>query len=257
MSKYKAAWNSILIMASIASGLLVIPPEAKARMIASRMQSGKAFAMVREQLCSEIMQQQIRRFGLSQSEARQILAAFSDERVVREMVQLEGRVANASKITIEQKATGRLLTALESSVEKHVEADLKQKLSNRAEKMPVNHRLIASRLSTRDGTIDARKVLARAQRSLTTEMLVSLGMAKKDAAETIARLNDSDIDSIFKGNLRIGYSAGIDFSSDDGFILLVIIILGIAAIIAGGAVAVIFLIVVLIALVYYLAQGHW
>ena len=257
MKKNRTIWNVILLMASVASGLLVIPPEAKAKMIASRMQSGKAFAMVRRQLCSEIMQQQIRRFGLSEREARQIQAAFSDQRVIREMVQLESRVANASKITIEQNTTSRLLTALESSVEKHVESDLKQKLSRRAERIPNSQRLIASRLSARDGTIDARKVLSQAQRALTAEMLVALGMAKKDASETIAKLKDSDIDSIFKGNLRIGYPAGIDFSSGDGLLLLVIIILGIAAIVAGGAVAVIFLIVVLIALVYYLGQGHW
>jgi hypothetical protein len=257
MSKYKAAWNSILIMASVASGLLIIPPEAKARMIASRMQSGKAFTMVRRQLCSEIMQQQIRRFGLSQQEARQIQAAFSDERVIREMVQLENQVVQNSEIAIEQNTTSRLLTALLSSVEKHVESDLKQKFSDRAERIPNKQRLIASRFSTASGTIDARKVLAQAQRALTAEMLVALGMAKKDAAETLAKLKDRDIDNIFKGNLRIGYSAGIDFSSDEGLLLLVIIILGIAAIIAGGAVAVIFLVVVLIALVYYLAQGHW
>jgi hypothetical protein len=88
-------------------------------------------------------------------------------------------------------------------------------------------------------------------------MLTALGMAQKDAAETIAKLKDSDIDSIFKGDLRIGYAADIDFTSGDGLILLVIIILGIAAIIAGGAVAVVFLVVVLIALVYFLGQGHW
>ena len=257
MKKNRTIWNFILLMASAASGLLVIPPEAKAKMIASRMQSGKALAMVRRQLCSEIMQQQIRRFGLSQREARQILAAFSDERVIGEMVHLENQIANASEITIEQKTTSRLLTALESSVEKHVESDLKEKLSRRAERIPNNQRLIASRLSARDGTVNARKILSRARRSLTAEMLVSLGMAKKDAAETIAKLKDSDIDSIFKGNLRIGYSAGIDFSSDEGMLLLVIIILGIAAIVSGGAVAVIFLIVVLIALVHYLGQGHW
>ena len=256
MKKYKKTWNIILLMASVASGLLVIPPEAKAKIIASRMQSGKASAMVRNELCSEIIQQQIRRFGLSQREARQIQNAFSDERVVREMLQLESRVANASEITVEQKTTGRLLTALQSSVEKHVGSDLKQKLSNRAERIPNKQRLIASRLSTGSGTVDARKVLAQAQRALTAEMLVSLGMAKKDAAETLAKLKDSDIDKIFKGNLRIGYSAGIDFTSGDGLLLLVIIILGIAAIIAGGAVAVVFLVVVLIALVYYLAEGR-
>ncbi len=256
MNKYKTTWNIILLMASVASSLLIIPPEAKARMIASKMQSGKAFAMVRQQLGSEIMQQQIRRFGLSPQETRQILAAFSDERVVSEIVQLENKVAENSRITIERNATNRLLTALESSVEKHVRADLKQELSNRAERIPNKQRLIASRLSTTSGTVDARKVLARAQRALTAEMLVSLGMAKKDAAETLAKLKDSDIDKIFKGNLRIGYSAGIDFSSDEGLLLLVIIILGIAAIIAGGAVAVVFLVVVLIALVYYLAEGR-
>lgn len=257
MKKYRTTWNVILLMASVASSLLIIPPEAKAKMIASRMQSGKAFAMVRGQLCSEIMQQQIRRFGLSQREARQIQAAFSDQRVVREMVQLENQVAGDSKITIERSATSRLLTALQSSVEKHVGADLKQKLSSRAKRIPNSSRLIASRLSAGSGTIDVRKVLVRAQRALTTGMLVALGMAKKDAADTIAKLKDSDIDSIFQGNLRIGYPAGIDFTTGDGLLLLVIIILGIAAIIAGGAVAVVFLVIVLIALVYYLGQGHW
>lgn len=244
-------------MASAASGLFIVPPEAKAKMIASRMQSDKAFAMVHRQLCSEIMRQQIRRFGLSQREAGQILAAFSDERVVREMVQLENQVAGASKITIDRNKTSRLLTALQSSVEKHVASNLKQKLVNRAERIPNKQRLIASRLSVREGTVDARKVLAQTQRTLTTETLVALGMAKKDATKTIAKLKDSDINSLFKGNLRIGYSAGIDFSSDEGMLLLVIIILGIAAIVAGGAVAVVFLVVVLIALVYYLGQGHW
>lgn len=257
MSKYRTTWNVILLMASVASGLLVIPPEAKAEMIASRMQSGKLPELIRRQLCSEIMQQEMRRFGLSELEARQLQAAFSDEQVIGEMVGLEGRIAGASKTTIERNEASRLLTALQSSVEEHVKADLRQKLSERAKRIPTNQRLIASRLSASGGAVDARKVLAQAQRALTAEMLTALGMAKKDAAETIAKLKDSDIDSIFKGDLRIGYAADIDFTSGDGLILLVIIILGIAAIIAGGAVAVVFLVVVLIALVYFLGQGHW
>ena len=257
MSKYRTMWNIILVMASLASGLLVIPPEAKAAMIASRMQSGKLSELVRQELSSEIMQQEMRRFGLSGREARQLLAAFSDERVIGEMVGLESRIASASKTTIERNAASRLLTALQSSVEKNVKADLRQKLSEQAKKLPASQRLIASHLSASGGTIDARKVLAQAQRALTAEMLTALGMARKDAAETISKLKDSDIDSIFKGDLRIGYAADIDFTSGDGLILLVIIILGIAAIIAGGAVAVVFLVVVLIALVYFLGQGHW
>jgi len=257
MSKYRTMWNIILVMASLASGLLVIPPEAKAAMIASRMQSGKLSELVRQELSSEIMQQEMRRFGLSGREARQLLAAFSDERVIGEMVGLESRIASASKTTIERNAASRLLTALQSSVEKNVKADLRQKLSEQAKKLPASQRLIASHLSASGGTIDARKVLAQAQRALTAEMLTALGMARKDAAETISKLKDSDIDSIFKGDLRIGYAADIDFTSGGGLILLVIIILGIAAIIAGGAVAVVFLVVVLIALVYFLGQGHW
>ena len=100
MKKYRTPWNVILIMSSLASGFLVIPPEAKAEMIASRMQSGKVSALVRQQLSSEIMQQEIQRFGLSKSEAGRIQAVFTDERVLQEMVRLERRVARSSNTTI-------------------------------------------------------------------------------------------------------------------------------------------------------------
>ena len=257
MKKYRTWWNLILIMSSLASGLLVIPPEAKAEMIASRMQSGRALALVRQQLCSEIMRQEIRRFGLSESEAGQIQAAFSDERVVREMVLLEKRIARASDTTIGRSVSGRLLTALKSSVEEHVKGELKKKLSERGRGIPDNDRLVASRLSTRGDTVNARTALAEAQRMLTAETLVALGMTRSDAAETLTKLKDSDIDNIYKGGLRIGYPAGIDFTSGDGLLLLVIIVVVIIAAIAGGSVAVVLLIVLLIALVYYLGQGHW
>lgn len=257
MKKYRTPWNVILIMSSLASGLLIIPPEAKAEMIASRMQSGKVSALVRQQLSSEIMQQEIQRFGLSKREAGQMQAVFSDERVVREMVQLERRIARTSRTTIEQSMTSRLLTALQSSVERHMRSDLQQKLSERAKGISSSQRMIASRLSTRGGTISARKALAHVQRELTAEMLVALGMTAKDASETTVKLKDSDIDNIFQGSLRIGYPAGIDFTSGDGLLLLVIIVLAITAIIVGGAAAVVLLIILLIALVYYLGQGHW
>ena len=257
MRKHRTPWNLILVMASLASGLLIIPPEAKAEMIASRMQSGKMLSLVRQQLCSELVEQEIQRFGLSKSEARQIQAVLADQRVIREMVQLEREVARTPNASIEQKMTGRLLTALQSSVENHMKADLRQELSERARKIPGNERLIASRLSTSGRTVDWRIALAQAQRALTAETLVALGMAKEDAARTIAKLKDSDIDRIFKGGLQIGYPAGIDFSSGDGQLLLVIIILAIVAIIVGGTVGVVLLILILIALVYYLGGGHW
>lgn len=257
MRKYRTPWNLMLITASLAAGLLIIPPEAKAEMIASRMQSGKVLALARRQLCSEIMRQEIQRFGLSESEAGQIQSVFSDERVTRELGQLAKQAAATSRITIEQSMTTRLLTALQSSVEKRVETDLKQKLSERAEKIPGRERLIASRLSTSAGTVDANKTLAQAQRMLTAETLVALGMAKKDAAGTIAKLKDSDIDRIFTGGIRIGYPAGVDFSSGDGLLLLVILILAITAAIVGGPAAVVLLIVVLIALIYFLSRAHW
>jgi hypothetical protein len=173
------------------------------------------------------------------------------------MVRLERKVARTSNISIGQNMTGRLLTALQSSVEKHMEAELRQELSERAKKIPHNERLIASRLSTSDVTIDARTALAQAQRVLTSETLVALGMAKEDAAKTLAKLKDSDIDRIFTGGLRIGYPAGIDFSSGDGQLLLVIIVLLIIAIIVGGTAGVVLLIVILVGLVYYLGGGHW
>jgi hypothetical protein len=260
MRKYKTPWNLILVMASLASAFLIIPPEIKAEMIASRTQSGKALSLVCQQLCSELIQQEVQRFGLSKSEAQQIQAIFDDQRVSQEMVQLEREVARTPNVSIEQKMTSRLLTALRSSARNHVEADLRQELSARARKIPGNQRLIASRLSvmSRSGdTVDGRKVLAQTQRALTVETLVALGMAKQDATKTIAKLKDSDIDRIFTGGLRIGYPAGIDFSSGDGQLLLVIIILVIVAILVGGAVGVILLIVILIALVYYLGGGHW
>ncbi|MEJ2700885.1 MAG: hypothetical protein P8Z79_00420 [Sedimentisphaerales bacterium] len=260
MRKHRTAWNLILVMASLALGLLILPPEVKAEMIASRTQSGKALSLVRQQLCSELVQQEIQRFGLSKSEAQQIQAVFADHRVSREMVQLEREVARTPNVSIEQKMTGRLLTALQSSVKNHMKADLRQELSERARKIPGNQRLIASRLSmmsVSDGTVDGRIALAQAQRALTAETLVALGMPKEDAAKTIAKLKDSDIDRIFTGGLRIGYPAGIDFSSGDGQLLLVIIILVVVAILVGGAVGVVLLIVILIALVYYLGGGHW
>lgn len=257
MRKHRAAWNLILVMSSLASGVLIIPPEAKAEMIASRMQSGKMLSLVHQQLCSELIQQEIQRFGLSKSKAQQIQAVLADRRVIREMVQLERKTARAPNISIEQKMTGRLLTALQSSVENHMTVNLRQELSERARKIPGNQRLIASRLSMSDGIVDGRTALAQAQRALTAETLVALGMAKEDAAKTIAKLKDSDIDRIFTGGLQIGYPAGIDFSSGDAQLLLVIIILVIVAVIVGGVVGVLLLIVILIALVYYLGGGHW
>lgn len=257
MSKCKTLWNLLLTMASLSAGLLVIPPEAKAEMIASRMLSGKGLALVRRQLHSEIMQKEIQRFGLSESEAGQIQAVLSDERVLRELAHIESKAAATSKTTIEQTVTTRLLTALQSSVKEHMGPDLRQKLSERAKNIPARERLIASRLSTSSGAVDARKTLAQAQRMLTAEMLVALGMAKKDASRTIAKLKDSDINRIFAGGIRIGYPAGVDFSSGDGLLLLVILILAVTAAIVGGPAAVVILIVVLIALIYFLSRAHW
>ena len=134
MRKHKTAWNLVLVMASLALGLLTIPPEVKAEMIASRTQSGKVLSLVRQQLCSELIQQEIQRFGLSKSEAQQIQAVLADQRVIREMVQLEREVVRTPNISIEQKMTGRLLTALQSSVEHHMKADLRQELSERSRK---------------------------------------------------------------------------------------------------------------------------
>jgi len=203
------------------------------------------------------MRQEIRRFGLSKSEAGRIQAVLSDERVLREMVRLERRLTRSSNATVERNASTRLITALQSSVERHMAGGLQRKLSKRAKRISDNHRLIASRLSTTGGTIDARTALAEAQRMLTAETLVSLGMARGDAAETLTKLKDSDIDNMITGGLRIGYAAGIDFSSEEGQLLAVILILVIVAAIAGGAAAAILLIVALIVLIYILAQGSW
>jgi hypothetical protein len=245
-------------MASIASGLLVIPPEVKAEMIVSRMQSGKMLELVRQELCSEIMQQQIERFGLSTSEARQMQAVFCETRVLEQMVRLDRQVAHSSRTAvIRHQQTDRLLTVLESSVEKHMGAGLRQKLAERAQGVFRDGKLVASRLSTDSDTINARKALAQVRRALTAEKLVVLGMTDKDARQTVGKLKDSDIDKIFNGNLRIGYAAGIDWNSGPGLLLLLVIILGIAAIIAGGAVAVVFIVVAIIAMVYFLAYDNW
>jgi hypothetical protein len=260
MRKHRAPWNLVLVMASLALGFLIIPPEVKAEMIASRTQSGKVLSLLRQQLCSELVQQEIQRFGLSKSEALQIQAVLADQRVIREMVQLEREVARTPNVSIEQKMTGRLLTALQSSTKNHMKAHLRQELSERAREIPGNQRLVASRLSTMSmsgGTVDGRIALAQVQRALTAETLVALGMAKEDATKTIAKLKDSDIDRIFTGGLQIGYPAGINFSSEDGQLLLVIIILAIVAIIVGGTAGVVLLVVILIGLVYYLGRGHW
>jgi hypothetical protein len=149
------------------------------------------------------------------------------------------------------------LTALQSSVESHVGTDLRQKLAERATGAFSDERLIASRLSTKGDTVDARKALAQAQRALTAEKLVALGMSEEDALQTAAKLKASDIDSIFKEGVQIGYSAGMDLTSGDGLILLVIIVLGIAAAIAGGPVVVVFLVVALLALFYFLTYDEW
>ncbi|MHC4680793.1 MAG: hypothetical protein ACYTEK_19080 [Planctomycetota bacterium] len=263
MSKHGKTWNVLLLMASVASGLLVIPPEVKAEMIVSRMQSGKMLELVRQELCSEIMQQQIQRFGLSTSEARQMQAVFCEARVLEEIMsrascpRFEGGTPSTQTAVIEQEQTDSLLTALESAVEKHMGADLQQKLSERAEGVFRNRKLLASRLSTNDVTVNARKALAQVRRALTAEKLVALGMTEKDARQTVGKLKDSDIDKIFNGNLRIGYAAGVDWTSGPGMLLLLVIILGIAAIIAGGPVAVVFVVVALIALIYFLTYDEW
>lgn len=258
MSKHGITWNIVLLMTSVASGLLVIPPEVKAEMIVSRMQSGRALELVRQELCSQIMQQQIERFGLSPSEARQMQAVFCEARVLEEMVRLDRHAAHTSKTAvIRQEQTDRLLTALESSVEKHMGAGLQQKLSERAEGVFRHERLIASRLSAHRGTVNARTALAQVRRALTAQKLVALGMTEKDARQTVGKLKDSDIDKIFDGNLRIGYAAAIDWSSGPGLLLLLVIILGIAAIIAGGPVAVVFAVVAIIALIYFLTYDEW
>ncbi|UCC97105.1 MAG: hypothetical protein JSW66_14815 [Phycisphaerales bacterium] len=258
MSKHGKAWNIVLVMASVASSLLVIPPEVKAEMIVSRMQSGKMLELVRQELCSEIMQQQIQRFGLSPAEARQMQAVFNETRVLEQMVRLERQAAHTSKtVVIKPEQTDGLLTALESSVEKHMEADLRQKLSERAEGVFRDQRLVASRLSTSSNTVNARKALAQVRRALTTQKLVALGMTDKDARQTVGKLKDGDIERIFNGNLRIGYAAGIDWGSGPGLLLLLVIILGIAAIIAGGPTAVVFVVVALIALIYFLSYDEW
>ena len=258
MSKHSKTWNIVLAMASMALGFLIIPPETRAEMIASRMQSGKALELVRRQLCSDIMLQQIRRFGLCSSEARQLQAVFCDARLTEQIARLQRQLVHVSGTTvIGQDTTSRLLTALQSSVETHMGADLRQKLSKKAESLSRNDRWIVSRLSVENGTINARKVLTQAQRTLTVEKLVALGMSETDASQTVGKLKDSDIAAMFKGDLRIGYAAGIDWSSGPGLLLLLVIILGIAAIIAGGGVATVFLIVALIALVYFLTYEHW
>ncbi len=255
MSKHGRTWNIVLMMASVAAGLLVIPPEAKAEMIASRMQSGKALELVRQQLCGEIMQQQLQKFGLSASEVRQMQTVFSDARVIEEMARLQRQAAHASKGMI--VPTDRLMTALQSAVDAHMGADLQQKLSKRATGAFSNERLVASRLSTGEGAVNASKALAQARRTLTTEKLVALGMTEKDAGQTVAKLKDSDIDGMFKGNLQIGYAAGMDLTSGPGLLLLLVIILGIAALIAGGPVVVVFLVVAVIAMVYFIAYDQW
>lgn len=260
MRKHGKAWNIVLMMASVASGLLIIPPEAKAKMIASRMQSGQVAELVRQELGCEIMGRQIQKFGLLASEVRQIQAAFGDARVVEEMVRLQRQAADGVSDKSEKSdvpRTGRLMTALQSSVDAHIGADLQQKLSARAKGVFGDERLIASRLSTNGGATDARKALAQARRALTAEKLVALGMTQDDAAQTVTKLKDSDIDRIFDGDLQIGYAADLDLTSGPGLLLLLVIILGIAAIIAGGAVTVVFIIVALIALVYFLSHEHW
>ncbi len=255
MSKHGKTWNIVLMMASVASGLLIIPPEAKAEMIASRLQSGQALELVRQQLGCEIMQQQLQKFGMSPSEARQMQTVFSDARVIEEMARLQRQTARGSRGA--PIPTSGLMTALQSAVDAHMGADLQQKLSKRAEGAFCGEKLIASRSSANGSAIDARRALAQARRTLTTERLVVLGMTEKDAGQTVARLKDSDIDGIFKGNLQIGYAAGMDWTSGPGLLLLLVIILGIAAIIAGGAVTVVFIVVAVIAMVYFLAYDHW
>ncbi len=255
MCKHGKAWNIVLMMASVASGLLIVPPEAKAEMIASRMQSGQVLELVRQQLGCEIMQQQMQRFGLSASEARQIQVVFQDSRVIEEMVRLQRQIARGSRTTSIQPAmSGSLLTALQSAVDAHMGVDLQQKLSERAKGVFGNERLIASRPSGEGGAVDARKALAQVRRTLTAEKLVALGMTREDAGQTVAKLKDSDIDRIFKGDLQIGYAAGLDLTSGAGLLLLLVIILGIAAIIAGGAVTIVFIVVAVIAMVYFLAH---
>ena len=254
MCKHGKIWNIVLAMASVAMGLVIMPPEARAEMIASRMQSGQVIELVRQQLCSEIMQQQIQRFGLSASEVRQVQAAFCDARVIEEMVRLQRQAAHASRSAI--IPTGRLMTALQSAVDTHMGADIQQKLSKRAERVFGDEKLIASQLSTHSGTVTARQALAQARRTLTAEKLAALGMAKEDAGRTVAQLKDSDIDRIFTGNVQIGYAAGMDWSSGPGLLLLLVIILGIAALIAGGPVVIVFIVVAVIAMVYFIAYDQ-
>jgi hypothetical protein len=257
MSNRGRMWNVVLAMASLASGLLILPPEAKAEMIASRMQSGKVMELVRRQLCSAVTQQQIQRFGLRPSEARQLQTVFCDARVIEQMARVQSQVGRASRTTvIGRHATSRLLTALQSSVERHMGATLRQKLSKRAKGLCENETWMVSRLSAEDGTVNARKVLIQARRALTAEKLVALGMSETDAAQTVSKLKDSDVQRIFSGNLRIGYAAGVDWSSDGGLLLLLVIILGIVAILAGGPAVVLFIVVALIALVYFVAYEH-
>lgn len=257
MSKHGRTWNIVLTMASVALSLLIIPPEARAEMIASRMQSGKVLELVRQQLCSDILLQQIQRFGLCPSEARQLQAVFCDARFTEQIARLQRQVAHASRTTIiGQDTTNRLLTALQSSVDTHMGADLRQKLSQKAESLSKNDRWIVSRLSVENGAINARKVLTQAQRTLTVEKLVALGMSETDASQTVNKLKDNDITAIFKGDLRIGYAADIDWTSGPGLLLLLVIILVIAALIAGGTAAVVFVVVAVIALVYFLTYEH-
>ena len=254
MRKYGKTWNIVLMMASVAMGLLIMPPEVRAEMIASRMQSGRVVELVRQQLCSEIIQQQIQKFGLSASEARQIQAAFCDARVVEEIVRLQRQAAHASGRAI--VPTRGLMTALQSAADTHVRTELQQRLSERAKGVFGDEKLIASRSSGNGGSLEARKALAQARRTLTVQKLVALGMTQKDASQTIAELKDSDIDGVFQGNIQIGYAAGVDWSSGPGLLLLLVIILGIAALIAGGPVVVVFIVVAVIAMVYFIAYDQ-
>jgi len=234
MRMHGKLWNIVVVMASVATGLLIAPPVANAEMIASRTQSKISVEHVRQELRSEIMRQQIQRFGLSKSEARQIQAALSDEQVLREIAQFETQLAYASRAMIKQSTTYRLIGALESAIEKHMGNEIQGTLSERAREAFGNERLIASHLSVNSDTISVRQAHSKLQRSLTTEKLVALGMTKEDAVRTVAKLKDSDFGTIIKDDIQLGHAAGLKLTDAGMTILIYALVIGGLLLLTGG-----------------------
>jgi hypothetical protein len=249
MRMWTFRWNLLLCMAAIATAFLVTPPVAKAQMIPSQMQSERALALVRQQLRSELMQQQIQRFGLSEGEARQIQMVLSDEQVIREMCRLETQLACASKKIIEKNTMCRLLRTLESAAQRHVDQDLQERLSERAERAFGSERLVTSRLSDGRATMMANHALTEVRRALTTERLVALGMTQNDAAMTAAKLNDSDISAIMRDGIQVDY-AGKWQLTGAGIMVVVCVLLIVALAATGGGEPVILLIGITVAIAF-------